>query len=183
MNCHRLNGDPWHFDLTYRDIGGRAEYSFPEFQEVDEQFAAIFRKLDQLYPCTVYNLNITFQPFKLLVIRTVCCTWKIIKFLEFLSQGCWLDTLKVHSSTFDFWPLINLWVTLKPLISKCSMMPAWHQPVLVYGHVEESVTATKLHLFMIFRCTSVSTWLELKMFFCQKHWKCSIKLKNGLKSR
>ena len=60
---------------------------------------------------------------------------------------------------------------MKPLISKCSMMPAWHQLVPISGHVEESETARKLQLYVTSIKTSVSTRLvsqtSVKMFlFC-----------------
>ena len=44
---YRQNVDLWHFDLKTNDgdIRGSANYSFSEFPEVDEQFAAIFRKI------------------------------------------------------------------------------------------------------------------------------------------
>ena len=48
---------------------------------------------------------------------------------------------------------------LKPLISKCSMIPAWHQLVPISGHVEESETARKLQLYATSIKTSVSTRL------------------------
>ena len=48
---------------------------------------------------------------------------------------------------------------MKPLISKCSMMPAWHQLVPISGHVEESETARKLQLYATSIKTSVSTRL------------------------
>ena len=46
------------FDLKTNDgdIRGSANYSFSEFPEVDEQFAAIFRKIGAtlfFYPCTI----------------------------------------------------------------------------------------------------------------------------------
>ena len=46
---------------------------------------------------------------------------------------------------------------MKPLISKCSMIPAWHQLVPISGHVEESETARKLQLYATSIKTSVST--------------------------
>ena len=48
---------------------------------------------------------------------------------------------------------------MKPLISKRSMMPAWHQLVPISGHVEESETARKLQLYATSIKTSVSTRL------------------------
>ena len=67
-------------------------------------------------------------------------------------------TLKEHPNTFYFWPHYNpMWVILKPLISKCSMMQAWHQLVPMSGHVEESETAKKLQLYATSTKTSVST--------------------------
>ena len=48
---------------------------------------------------------------------------------------------------------------MKPLISKCSMIPAWHQLVPISGHVEESETARKLQLYATSIKTSVSTRL------------------------
>ena len=48
---------------------------------------------------------------------------------------------------------------MKPLISKCSMIPAWHQLVPISGHVEESETARKLQLYAASIKTSVSTRL------------------------
>ena len=53
---------------------------------------------------------------------------------------------------------------MKPLISKCSMMPAWHQLVPISGHVEESETARKLQLYATSIKTSVSTRLTWKSF-------------------
>ena len=50
---------------------------------------------------------------------------------------------------------------MKPLISKCSMMPAWHQLVPISGHVEESETARKLQLYATSIKTSVSTRLYI----------------------
>ena len=47
-----------------------------------------------------------------------------------------------------------------PLISNCSMMPAWHQLVSMSGHVEESETARKLQLYM----TSI---YQVHSFVCQ----------------
>ena len=49
---------------------------------------------------------------------------------------------------------------MKPLISKCSMIPAWHQLVPISGHVEESETARKLQLYATSIKTSVSTRLR-----------------------
>ena len=49
---------------------------------------------------------------------------------------------------------------MKPLISKRSMMPAWHQLVPISGHVEESETARKLQLYATSIKTSVSTRLS-----------------------
>ena len=49
---------------------------------------------------------------------------------------------------------------MKPLISKCSMIPAWHQLVPISGHVEESETARKLQLYATSIKTSVSTRLQ-----------------------
>ena len=49
---------------------------------------------------------------------------------------------------------------LKPFISKCSMIPAWHQLVPISGHVEESETARKLQLYATSIKTSVSTRLK-----------------------
>ena len=49
---------------------------------------------------------------------------------------------------------------MKPLISKCSMIPAWHQLVSISGHVEESETARKLQLYATSIKTSVSTRLK-----------------------
>ena len=48
---------------------------------------------------------------------------------------------------------------MKPLISKCSMIPAWHQLVPISGHVEKSETARKLQLYATSIKTSVSTRL------------------------
>ena len=48
---------------------------------------------------------------------------------------------------------------MKPLISKCSMIPGWHQLVPISGHVEESETARKLQLYATSIKTSVSTRL------------------------
>ena len=42
------------------DIRGSANYSFSEFPEVDEQFAAIFMKIGAtlfFYPCTIWILT------------------------------------------------------------------------------------------------------------------------------
>ena len=50
---------------------------------------------------------------------------------------------------------------MKPLISKCSMIPEWHQLVPISGHVEESETARKLQLYATSIKTSVSTRLLL----------------------
>ena len=47
-----------------------------------------------------------------------------------------------------------------PLISNCSMMPAWHQLVPMSGHVEESETARKLQLY----ATSI---YQVHSFVCQ----------------
>ena len=47
-----------------------------------------------------------------------------------------------------------------PLISNCSMMPAWHQLVSMSGHVEESETARKLQLY----ATSI---YQVHYFVCQ----------------
>ena len=52
---------------------------------------------------------------------------------------------------------------MKPLISKCSIMPAWHQLVPISGHVEESETARKLQLYATSIKTSVSTRLYHKL--------------------
>ena len=57
---------------------------------------------------------------------------------------------------------------MKPLISKCSMIPAWHQLVPISGHVEESETARKLQLYATSIKTSVSTRL-LKLFVLLSH--------------
>ena len=51
---------------------------------------------------------------------------------------------------------------MKSLISKCSMIPAWHQLVPISGHVEESETARKWQLYATSIKTSVSTRLFLK---------------------
>ena len=47
-----------------------------------------------------------------------------------------------------------------PLISNCSMMPAWHQLVSMSGHEEESETARKLQLY----ATSI---YQVHSFVCQ----------------
>ena len=47
-----------------------------------------------------------------------------------------------------------------PLISNCSMMPAWHRLVSMSGHVEESETARKLQLY----ATSI---YQVHSFVCQ----------------
>ena len=59
---YRQNVDLWHFDLKTNDedIRGSANYSFSEFPEVDEQFAAIFRKIGAtlfFYPFTIWILT------------------------------------------------------------------------------------------------------------------------------
>ena len=92
VNCHiryRQNVDLWHFDLKTNegDIRGSANYSFSEFPEVDEQFAAIFRKSEQFYFLPLYNLNTDLWTSTPLNVRTARCIWKIITFLDFLSQG------------------------------------------------------------------------------------------------
>ena len=47
-----------------------------------------------------------------------------------------------------------------PLISNCSIMPAWHQLVSMSGHVEESETARNLQLY----ATSI---YQVHSFVCQ----------------
>ena len=59
---------------------------------------------------SLYNLNINLWPFTTPNVRTTCGIWKIITFLEFLSQGRRCDmwrTFKQNSSTFNFWPPYN----------------------------------------------------------------------------
>ena len=51
-----------------------------------------------------------------------------------------------------------------PLISNCSMMPAWHQLVSMSGHVEELKTARKLQLY----ATSI---YQVHSFVCQLDYK------------
>ena len=48
---------------------------------------------------------------------------------------------------------------MKPLISKCSMIPAWHQLVPISEHVEESETARKLQLY----ATSIKTYVSTRL--------------------
>ena len=54
-----------------------------------------------------------------------------------------------------------------PLISNCSMMPAWHQLVSMSGHVEESETARKLQLY----ATSI---YQVHSFVCQLDYICYV---------
>ena len=114
LNCHiryRQNVDLWHFDLKTNDgdIRGSANCSFSKFPEVDEQFAAIFRKIGAtlfFYPCTIWILNLwTLTPLN---IRTARCIWKINYIFGLLeSRRLIWYTLKQHLSTFNFWPHYN----------------------------------------------------------------------------
>ena len=91
----------------------------------------------------------------------MCRISKIITFLESLGQAGWFDLFESDiQALLIFDPLITLWVILMPLISNCSMMPAWHQLVSMSGHVEESETARKLQLYE----TSI---YQVHSFVCQ----------------
>ena len=109
---------------------------------------------------------------KSLNVRTMCRIWKIITFLEFLSQDQWSDILlnKIQALLF-FDPIMTLGVILKPHISKCSMMPEWHQLVPMSGHVKESETAKILQLYT----TSI---LQVHSFVCQLDYVTCFKCTN-----
>ena len=64
---------------------------------------------------------------------------------------------------------------MKPLISKCSMIPTWHELVPISGHVKESETARKLQLYATSIKTSVSTRLNIGilMYPVKLSWKRS----------
>ena len=68
------------------------------------------RKLEQLNFWPLYNLNANLWPLKSLNVKTICRIWKIITFLEFLSQDRWSDILlnKIQALLI-FDPLITLW--------------------------------------------------------------------------
>ena len=102
---------------------------FSGFPEVDEQFAASFRKIG-----ASLFLNL----------------W-INTFLKFLSVGGWFDTLwsKIQALVF-LDPLMTLWGHFEALISKCSMIPAWHWLGYVSGHVEKLETTSKLQVYTTF---------------------------------
>ena len=59
-----------------------------------------------------------------------------------------------------------------PLISNCSMMPAWHQLVSMSGHVEESETARKFQLY----ATSI---YQVHSFVCQLDYNCCLYVHSG----
>ena len=91
----------------------------------------------------------------------MCRISKIITFLESLRQAGWLDLFESDiQALLIFDPLITYGVIFMPLISNCSMMPAWHQLVSMSGHVEESETARKLQLY----ATSI---YQVHFFVCQ----------------
>ena len=48
-------------------------------------------------------------------------------------------------------------------ISKCAMMPKWHQLIPISGDVEELETVKTLQLYATSRCTSVSTRIFRKL--------------------
>ena len=62
----------------------------------------------------MYNLNINLWPFTTPNVRTTCRIWKIITFLEFLSEGRRSDIL-LHKieALLIFDPLITLWCHFK----------------------------------------------------------------------
>ena len=81
--------------------------------------------------------------------------------MESLRQVGWFDLFESDiQALLIFDPLITYGVILMPLISNCSMMPAWHQLVSMSGHVEESETARKLQLY----ATSI---YQVHSFVCQ----------------
>ena len=92
--CHRPNGDLWHFYLkTYEgDIGGSANYFFflNSYRKTNNM-PPFSGKSEQLYFLPLYNLNINLLPFKPPNVGSLRRIWKIIAFLEFLSQGKWSD--------------------------------------------------------------------------------------------
>ena len=116
------------------------------------------RKSVLLYFSTLYNLNIYLWPLKPHNFKSMCRISKIITFLESLRQAGWFESDIQALLIFD--PLITYGVILMPLISNCSMMPAWHQLVSMPGHVEESETARKLQLY----ATSI---YQVHSFVCQ----------------
>ena len=65
---------------------------------------------EQLNLLTPYNMNTNLWPFTTPNVRTTCRIWKIITFLEFLSQGRWSDILlnKIEALLIVD-PLITLW--------------------------------------------------------------------------
>ena len=67
-------------------------------------------KSEQLNFLTLYNLNTNLWPFTAPNVRTTCRIWKIVTFLEFLSQGRRSDILlnKIEALLI-FDPLITLW--------------------------------------------------------------------------
>ena len=82
-------------------------------------------------------------------------------------QKHWVASGPLQIFTRNFSTLVELTGTIEwflqfwcPLISNCSMMPAWHQLVSMSGHVEESETARKLQLY----ATSI---YQVHSFVCQ----------------
>ena len=71
-------------------------------------------QLEQLNFWPLYNLNTNLWPFTTPNVRTTCRIWKIITFLDFLSQGRWSDILlnKIQALLI-LDPLITLWGLFK----------------------------------------------------------------------
>ena len=102
----------------------------------------------------LYNLDINLRPLKPPNDGSMCRIWKIITFLEFLSQGEWSDIDLNNIQALLFFDPHD--------ISKCSMMPKWHQFVPISRDVGESETVKTLQLYVTSWCSSVSTRLQTR---------------------
>ena len=77
--------------------------------------------------------------------------------------------LKNIQALLIFDPLYPYGTIFKPYISKCSIMPEWHQLSPRSGHVEESETMKQLQLYPTSRSTSSSTRLPHRNYLsCNK---------------
>ena len=83
--------------------------------------------------------------------------------LEFLSQGelSDIDLNNIQALLFFDSNDNRKGSFLNPHISKCSMMPKWHQLVPLSGDVGEAEKVKSLQLYATSRCTSVSTRLQV----------------------
>ena len=168
VRCHRSNGELWHFDFkTYEED---KLFFFSELLFEDQQYATILRKIGaatlSIYPCTIRIL--TFDLFN--------CRISLVAFGKHFLEHRWKIwyRIKQHQNTFIFDPHdSHMWSFLNPHISKCLIMPKWHQPVPLSGDVGESENsqnmATRLQGVLLchldyMRYSDCSEWHKTTLF-------------------